>query len=149
MKYLVKILAKKLNQNSLQYLLSLKKINRLLLTSFTFFSSIDKILGKIRENANKNTANRSKIHKKWKRRILKNSQKLTLENAILNFLKSFYLQILRLSSFLMMPVSTIYDENIDRPKFSEQKTTQWRIKPQEVTEQKNTIHYSESEDEII
>ena len=140
MKCLVKILAKKLNQNSLQYLLALKKFNRLLLTNFTFFRSIDKFLGKISENVNKNTANRSKIHKKWKRRILKNSRKLTLENAILNFLKSFCLQILRLTSFLMIPVSTIYDENIDRPKFSEQKTTQWRIKPQEVTEQKK--HYT-------
>ena len=46
-KYLAKILAKKLNHKSQQYFLSLKmKSIVLLLTFFTYFSEIDKILAK-------------------------------------------------------------------------------------------------------
>ena len=35
--------------------------------------------------------------------------------------KSFQFHILRWTSFLMTPVSTLYDEYIDRPKLTEQK----------------------------
>ena len=35
--------------------------------------------------------------------------------------KSFLFNILRWTSFLMIPVSTLYDEYIDRPKLTEQK----------------------------
>ena len=38
-----------------------------------------------------------------------------------NSKKSFYFWILRWTSFLMIPLTFLYDEYIDRPKFTEQK----------------------------
>ena len=58
--------------------------------------------------------------------------------------KSFYFHILRCTSFLMIPVSTMGDEYIDRPKLTEQKKPFEYIvpTPQEGSEQKH-IEFSE------
>ena len=60
------------------------------------------------ENVNKNNA------------ILSTIQKTAITPCIKRKSKNFLFQILRGTSFLMIPLTTLYDDDIDRPKLTEQ-----------------------------
>ena len=78
--------------------------------------------------------------RKFKPRYLKNGNQKPKSK------KSFQFHILRWTSFLMMPVSTLYDEYIDRPKLTEQKNPfEYIVPPPSRGAGKNMILYDCSE----
>ena len=88
-------------------------INSTIVNNFyNFLSKIDEIAGEIPENVNKNIGNPSIIHK---------LQTSITPCKIRNSKKSFSFHILRWRGFLMIPLTTLYDQYIDRSKLTEQK----------------------------
>ena len=78
----------------------------------TNFSKTDEKLVKITDSVCKNKGDRSTLHKTLN--LDKSLDKTNLKNY-------FFLYILRVTGFSMIPPTTLYDEYIDRPKLTEQK----------------------------
>ena len=64
---------------------------------------------------------------------------LILDNSSKNakFKKSFLIRFLRWTSFLMIPLTFLYDEYIDRPKLSEKKPFEYIVTPPQVGSEQN------------
>ena len=112
-----KTLMQKLRKNIDQiiqqsYAIFRSKINKSIIDNFNKLGNIKTILSIVTKNLNKNNGNSSTIQKNLY--LVKSPEKWNSTNS--------FSCILRWAVFLIIQLTTLYDECIDRPKLAEQKT---------------------------